>query len=110
MAQYKSSKAAGLLIIAVVYLIAIGAGVVAFNRAEGLNPLVRLFEADFWATVVVWFFGVLLRNSSVYDPYWSVAPPLLLTGYADYCAAFNLPVFLMLVAMSLLYDEATNRL
>lgn len=99
MAQYKSSKAAGLLIIVVVYLIAIGAGVVAFNRAEGLNPLVRLFEADFWATVVVWFFGVLLRNSSVYDPYWSVAPPLLLTGYAVYCAAFNLPVVLMHAAM-----------
>ena len=99
MAQYKTSKTAGLLIIAAIYLIAIGVGVLAFNRAEGLNPLVRLFEADFWATVVLWFFGVLLRNSSVYDPYWSVAPPVLLTGYAIYCSSFNLPVLLMLVAV-----------
>lgn len=99
MGNFKSSKGIGLVVILGIYLIAIAIGILAFNRAEGLNPLVRLFEADFWATVVVWLFGVLLRNSSVYDPYWSVAPPLLLTGYAIYCSAFNLPVIVLLVVV-----------
>ena len=61
--------------------------------------LLRLFVADFVATVFVWLWGVIFRNSSVYDPYWSVAPPLMLTGYAVYCGAFTLPVILMLIAV-----------
>ena len=27
------------------------------------------------ATVIVWGFGIVFENVSVYDPYWSVAPP-----------------------------------
>ena len=61
--------------------------------------LLRLFVADFVATVFVWLWGVIFRNSSVYDPYWSVAPPLMLTGYAVHCGAFTLPVILMLIAV-----------
>lgn len=99
MGNIKTSKSCGLWIILGIYLFATAIGVWVFQITEGLNPLVRLFRADFWATIVVWIFGVLLRNSSVYDPYWSVAPPLLLTGYALYCAAFNLPVILLLAVV-----------
>lgn len=42
--------------------------------------LLRLFASDFAATVFVWLWGVIFTNSSVYDPYWSVAPPLMLTA------------------------------
>lgn len=99
MGNIKTSKSCGLWIILGIYLFATAIGVWVFQITEGLNPLVRLFRADFWATIAVWIFGVLLRNSSVYDPYWSVAPPILLTGYALYCAAFNLPVILLLAVV-----------
>lgn len=39
-----------------------------------------LLLADVAATIVVFGFSALLRNSSMYDAYWSVAPPLLLAG------------------------------
>jgi steroid 5-alpha reductase family enzyme len=43
------------------------------------QPIVILGLADLAATIVVFLFSVITRNSSIYDPYWSVAPvPLAL--------------------------------
>lgn len=41
---------------------------------EGLHPLARIGAADVAATVAVFVFSRAFDNSSVYDPYWSVAP------------------------------------
>ena len=38
------------------------------------SPIVVVGAADFAATVVIFLFSVMARNSSMYDPYWSVAP------------------------------------
>lgn len=99
MTSFKSSRKVSFLLILLIYVLATAIGWWVFDFTEGENHLVRLFEADFWATVVVWFFGVLLKNSSVYDPYWSVAPPLLLSGYAIYCSSWGLPVILLLAVV-----------
>ncbi len=44
------------------------------------HPLMEVALADLAATVVIFAFSVAFRNSSFYDPYWSVAPPLI-AGY-----------------------------
>jgi steroid 5-alpha reductase family enzyme len=44
------------------------------------SPLPAAFYADIAATLVVFGFSVVFRNSSFYDAYWSVAPPVL-AGY-----------------------------
>ncbi|MFI6783136.1 DUF1295 domain-containing protein [Micromonospora sp. NPDC050276] len=36
---------------------------------------------DLVATLLVFAASMLLRNASVYDPYWSVAPPLIVVGW-----------------------------
>ena len=41
------------------------------------HPLVVLLLADVVATLVVFGFSFLLRNSSMYDPYWSVQPVVI---------------------------------
>ena len=38
------------------------------------SPIIVVGAADIAATVVIFFFSVMVRNSSMYDPYWSVAP------------------------------------
>ncbi|MEM8986058.1 MAG: DUF1295 domain-containing protein [Pseudomonadota bacterium] len=43
----------------------------------GGGPLWGALAADVAATVVVFAVSTVVRNSSVYDPYWSVAPPVL---------------------------------
>ncbi|MCD8270376.1 MAG: DUF1295 domain-containing protein [Parabacteroides sp.] len=99
MSTIKQSRSAGFIIITLIYLCAIALGAWIFITLTDYSLLARLFIADFWATVLVWFFGVLFKNSSVYDPYWSVAPPVMLTGYACYCDSFGLPVILLLTAV-----------
>lgn len=41
------------------------------------HTLINLFIADVIATVVIFIFSMVFTNSSVYDPYWSVVPPIL---------------------------------
>ena len=62
------------------------------------NPLIRLFLADVLATVVVWGFGLLYENVSVYDPYWSVFPPIAFLLWAFYTDIWSVPVILLLIA------------
>lgn len=51
-------------------IVAIGVGI--WTRA--LPPIVVVGLADLAATVVIFLFSLALNNSSIYDPYWSVAP------------------------------------
>jgi steroid 5-alpha reductase family enzyme len=45
--------------------------------ARDLHPLVVVLVADLAATGVVFGFSLAADNSSIYDPYWSVLPPLV---------------------------------
>ena len=98
--MHTKTKTASIAIIAIVYLIAVFVGYMVFNSLKGaMYELGALFVADVVATVVVWFFGLVFRNVSVYDPYWSVAPPIMFTIWAIYKSVFTLPVILLLIAI-----------
>lgn len=94
------NKTVSIVIIGIIYLIAILLGYFVFRMLnKGLYELVALFLADVVATVVVWGFGLFYKNVSVYDPYWSVAPPVMFTVWAFYKSTFTLPVVLLLIAV-----------
>ncbi len=97
----KESKCYSLAIITVVYLLATLSGVFVFMRANdcGWHFLWSLFAADVVATCFVWFFGLVFHNVSVYDPYWSVAPPVMLTLLAFHTNSFSSATLLLLVAV-----------
>ena len=96
----QKTKSASIVIIAVIYLIAAFVGYLVFHRLKGaMSEIWALFVADVVATIVVWLFGLVFRNVSVYDPYWSVAPPVIFTAWAIYKSTFTLPVILLLVAV-----------
>ena len=69
---------ASLFRVFIVYLAAIAAGAATFFGCPEAEPLWRLLLADGVATVVVYGASVGAANTSFYDAYWSVAPPLLL--------------------------------
>ena len=46
------------------------------------DPLLVALSGDLAATVTVFAFSVAWDNTCVYDPYWSVAPPLLALWFA----------------------------
>ncbi|MBQ9409259.1 MAG: DUF1295 domain-containing protein [Clostridia bacterium] len=65
-------------ILAAIYLFAGIAGVLLY-RYLPFSYWLRLLCADVAATAVLFAFSCLLGNASVYDPYWSVFPPVALT-------------------------------
>ncbi len=73
--ELTSRKTKDLLLIAGIYLLSYAAGYAAcfWIRSE----ILRYFVFDIAATVAVFVFSVLLHNSSVYDPYWSLTPMVL---------------------------------
>lgn len=46
------------------------------------HPITVAFVADLVATVVIFALSMVLANSSLYDPYWSVAPPVVAVAWA----------------------------
>ena len=93
-------KAKSIVQIGIIYLIATALGFFVFKVSKvAMSELCALFLADVVATIIVWFFGLIHKNVSVYDPYWSVAPPVMFTVWAFYKTTFTLPVVLLLIAV-----------
>lgn len=67
-------RARGLAALAVAYAAALGAALAVGWTLRGWHPILVAAAADAAATAVVFAFSVLHDNSSIYDPYWSVAP------------------------------------
>lgn len=59
------------------YLVALAVGIWLVTRPHGDHPLRALFVADVVATIIIFAFSMRWNNGSVYDPYWSVIPPLI---------------------------------
>lgn len=76
-----TQQRAAFCIIAIVYVIAGAVGLIIYQSLPYVFWL-RLLISDVLATVVVFVFSCIFRNASVYDPYWSVQPPVILTLYA----------------------------
>ena len=77
----KQSRAASFIAVATVYVIAAAIGILIYN-ALPLPLWLALLVADVASTVVTFFFSILFGNASVYDPYWSVQPPVILIAFA----------------------------
>lgn len=71
------SKTVSVVIIILIYLVAILAVYLLFPVIPFENTILKVLSADVIATVVVFIFSIIFRNSSVYDPYWSVIPPFI---------------------------------
>lgn len=99
--SFQQSRTLSFIIIAIVYALAFVVGWLVYRAlaCTGMHYLWQLFIADAVATVVVWLFGLLFRNVSVYDPYWSVAPPVMLTLWACHLNSWTSATILLLIAV-----------
>ena len=81
MNKLKQNRAASFVAVTLVYIIATVVGVLAY-RALTLDWWLSLLIADATATVVTFVFSLIFKNASVYAPYWSVQPPVILVAFA----------------------------
>ena len=96
MEKIKENRGYSLLAVAAIYAFAIAVGILIY-RALPLEFYWSLLIADALATTVVYLFSVILKNASVYDPYWSVAP-IVMVVYSAVTKGLNLyGLFLLLI-------------
>ncbi len=81
MNKVRDNKALGILIITVIYIAASFLGAWLYFLLP-FSFWLNLLIADVVATVFVFSFSVVLKNASVYDPYWSVQPIVILVCFA----------------------------
>jgi len=74
----KYSRGTSFIIVTVGYVIAVAIAIMVMDIfADKYGPIINAAIGDFVATVVIFIFSVRLKNSSMYDAYWSVIPPLI---------------------------------
>lgn len=105
MAKSNWSKTHSLVFMALLYAFATGLGALMFwimtsPKCGVVAPdILALLAADLIAMLFVWIYDIIYENVSVYDPYWSFAPPVMFTLYALHEGQFTLPVVLLLLAV-----------
>ena len=81
-------KLTGLLHMTLAYVVTLGVGWITL-LALGQSPIWDMFWADIAATVAIFIFSRLYKNSSFYDAYWSVIPPLIALYWAREATAIE---------------------
>lgn len=77
----KQNRILSVIIVLLVYIIASFVGVVVYKMLV-YDWWLNLLIADMAATIVTFIFSLVFNNASVYDPYWSVQPIVILIAFA----------------------------
>ena len=80
MRKIKESRAASFGAVGIIYVLATVLGIIVYNLLD-FPFYINLLIADVAATVFTFLFSLLFKNASVYDPYWSVQPPVILIAF-----------------------------
>lgn len=99
MDSIKNNRAASILIITCIYVMAGCVGIMSY-LALPYSFWLNLLIADAIATVFVFVFSVIFKNASVYDPYWSVQPVVIIICFALSCRVTSAT---MLLLISIIY-------
>ncbi|MDW7658008.1 MAG: DUF1295 domain-containing protein [Bacillota bacterium] len=93
----KQNRSFSFLVIGILYLLAVLLAIRMFHETTGLDLVWRIFIADVSATLFIYLAGLMLQNASVYDPYWSVAPIVILTLLAVELGTFSPGAIILLL-------------
>ncbi|MBI9009593.1 MAG: DUF1295 domain-containing protein [Tenericutes bacterium] len=96
-----TKKQSGIVFLIVyVFSMVIALLVVSFGKNNNLNPIATMLIADIIMTFIVFLVGSVLKNASLYDPYWSVIPPFILFVWiVFYFKTINFATILLLVSI-----------
>lgn len=72
------TRIGSLLLVITVYVVAFISAAVIFGLFKNKGILLATLLADIAATLIVWGTGLLFKNASLYDPYWSIVPVMVI--------------------------------
>ena len=95
--KIRNNKIISISLILFVYLLAFISGYVSYKYIPIENILLKFFLCDIIGTIVVYLGGVSLNNASVYDPYWSILPMILVPFFINETIGFNVYTSIIMV-------------
>lgn len=99
-----TKKFPSLMLILLAYVVAMAAAVLTVRLLEeSFSAFTAGLIADVVATVVIFVFSMVYSNSSAYDPYWSVAPPVLFLYWASRTGTMGDNRSLLLLGVTLVW-------
>src|SRR5574344_2363207 len=91
------AKIKAISIYILVYLLGYVVGLMSFYLLPISVPLIlRILIADVISTIFVWGQSILFGTTSIYDPYWSIAPFLIYLSLMVFYKVYTINAFLML--------------
>lgn len=88
------------IVFIIVYSVALLVGILVVGFIES-TLWIKLLVFDLVMTLVVYIASLIVKNASIYDPFWSVIPPVLILYAMISLKAFGLVNLLMLFSISL---------
>ena len=88
----------GLLIDFITYIVAFGIGIIPFIFIKNIFAAVAAFTAV--ATVIIYIVTIIFSDVSIYDPYWSVEPPIAFFAVMIKYNLWNVNAIIILVLTS----------
>ncbi len=101
LSKIKNSFIIGQIIITIVYIIAFVGAYISYKYINLENELLKFFIVDVIATVIIFIFSMIFNNSSIYDPYWSVAPMVMAPCFAYVTNGINPYEILIIVLIEI---------
>jgi steroid 5-alpha reductase family enzyme len=100
--SFLDKKSGPLILCGLAYSLALLAAIWVGGKVTAVHPIAIAFWANIAATLVIFAFTTAFKNTSLYDPYWSVQPPLLaiywLVTAQTYGASWRAGIVIFLVA------------
>ncbi len=100
--DWRHNKPLGLVLMTVAYVVAVWAGIFSVRAVIASDPFWQFGIADVVATLVIFLFSFVFRNSSFYDPYWSVKPAVVAIWLGVFTTGAADPTRLRMVVLLLL--------
>jgi steroid 5-alpha reductase family enzyme len=100
MANRKGNKGLGLIICLLGYVVAGFMVWLIYDAVSIIHPILVVLVLDILATIIIFLFSVAFNNSSMYDPYWSLVPPVILCYWVFHDQSW--PALTLLQAMILI--------
>ena len=101
MKKIKENRLASFILMLVIYIIATLGGILTYKVLPFDSFYINLLLADVVATIIVFIFSLILNNASVYDPYWSVQPIVIVGIYLIFTPITSFVQFIPFIAICL---------
>ena len=95
-----SNKRRALIEVTIMYILIGVLGWVTYEVLDNEEPVLRFLYADLVMTLATFIFSLLKRNSSVYDPYWSVIPFFFIVQWFIYFGGSDWQIYQWICAIA----------